>query len=720
MELDFSENWRLVRPRLDDRGEGLDSDAPEAFAASELAAILGKMGCRISPVDEADASEGLIVLDAGHSPVGAQVLPASGGRRRAPFFAWRAAPNRVEIYGEDGGALLRGAYSFLDALGVRWVEPGEEGERLPRGPVLDLAESSRRADSSSVSATLILGHGAFLERWEEYFLWAARVGYSSIFIHTSPDALALGAAPESLYETLRSSVAAAARRLGLVLELGGHGLSALVPRALFRTEPELFRMSEGGERASDRNFCPSSGRALSLASEAFAARSAAHPEVSVFHVWPDDLPGGGWCSCPACASLSPAAQSLEAARALAAALARARPDAALSFLAYHDTEGIGEVLEGRLESEPTLPPNLELLWAPRLRSWGSALNDGANALNAASLADFRRTAKAWRASGGGRVAIFEYWEDAVLFKTAVPPLPTVIEGDLAAYGMGAGDGEARAEAADAIGLLCTGGRLPLAPRPNAYLLPRLAASARPRSDEGPRAQALLAEWASAAYGPSAAPMLEYWRELESAWAIDLDIGEGDCAVHMPDSASRYASDPPVDWGDPWIAGAERLAYRRGRCEELFDHLRRAESMLSEAREPISEGAAGRAVAREAAEYAISGSLLELDCARLAVYHELAAGDPRAAADIANLALSASSAVRKAFSRLPDRRARREMGLLILVFYDLRLRAIRRANARSGLRRLSDLWYTQALTLLASRPLSRAYEARGIASSTRRH
>jgi hypothetical protein len=215
-------------------------------------------------------------------------------------------------------------------------------------------------------------------------------------------------------------------------------------------------------------------------------------------------------------------------------------------------------------------------------------------------------------------------------------------------------------------------------------------------------------------------MLEYWRELESAWAIDLDIGEGDCAVHMPDSASRYASDPPVDWGDPWIAGAERLAYRRGRCEELFDHLRRAESMLFEAREPISEGAAGRAVAREAAEYAISGSLLELDCARLAVYHELAAGDPRAAADIANLALSASSAVRKAFSRLPDRRARREMGLLILVFYDLRLRAIRRANARSGLRRLSDLWYTQALTLLASRPLSRAYEARGIASSTRRH
>ena len=187
MELDFSEEWRLVRPRHDDHGEDPGSDGPEAFAASELATILGRMGCRITPVDEADAAERLIVLNAGHSTIGTQNGAAAGGRRRSPFFSWRAAESLVEIYGEDGGALLRGAYSFLDALGVRWVEPGEEGERLPRGPVLDLAESSRRADSSSVPTTLILGHGAFLERWEEYFLWAARVGYSSIFIHTTPE-----------------------------------------------------------------------------------------------------------------------------------------------------------------------------------------------------------------------------------------------------------------------------------------------------------------------------------------------------------------------------------------------------------------------------------------------------------------------------------------------------------------------------------------------------
>jgi len=718
MVLDFSEEWRIVRA-----GEAGDPDGPVAFAATELASIIARMGCRAPVLGEGGASERTFVLNSENG----RLAPSPGGRRRAPGFSWRAAPGRVEIRGEDGGGLLRGVYDFLEALGARWVAPGARGERLPRGPVFRLTapftESyngpSLPGDAKIPATTLILGHGAYLERWEDYLLWAARAGYASVFVHTTPDALAIGAAPRSLYEALRVSIGATARRLGLGLELGGHGLSALLPRSLFKAEPELFRES-GGKRVSDRNFCPSSGRALALASEAFAAGAAGHPEISVFHLWPDDLPEGGWCSCAACASLSPAAQSLKAARALAAALAGPRPDAALSYLAYHDTENVASVLGTSPEGGTALPPNLELLWAPRLRSWGSPLNDDRNELNAASLSSFRRVTRAWRASGGGRVAVFEYWEDAFLFKSAVPPLAAVIEGDLAAYGGGAPE-----DAADAIGILCAGGRLPLAPRPNVYLMPRLAASARNPSRSG--VQDLLSDWTEATHGPTAAPMLEYWRELGSAWSIDLDLLAGDCAVHRPESMSRCASDPPADWGDPWMAGPERLARKRGRCEELFDHLRLAEAKLSEAISMIpgafaeeTQAEAKGAVGGEASEYAISGSVLELDCARLSSYHELAAGESRAAADIANLALSASGAVRKALSRLPDPRARREMSLIIEIFYDLKLRAIRRANARSGLRRLVDLWYTTARSLLAALPVMRAYEAKGIASPTRRH
>ena len=697
MELDFSQEWHIIGPsRI---GEG----GPGAFAARELASIIGRMGCP-SPLRGSEDSDGrLIILDAGQG---------SASLGMAPRYSWRASSERVEIFGWDEASLLHAVYDFLEALGARWVEPGDRGERLPQGPLLSLEKTSASSQEGALPATLILGHGILLEDWEERLVWAARAGYVSVFIHTTPDALALGSAPESLCEALRPALAPLLSSLGLALELGGHSLSSLLPRSLFKSEPKLFRENKG-ERTPDRNFCPSSTRALEIVSKAFALRAASHPEVSVFHAWPDDLPGGGWCSCPSCAPLSPAAQSLLAARSLAASLALVRPDARLAFLAYHDTQDTVAVLEGGLR----LPSNLELLWAPRLRSWGSPLGDGKNALNAASLAAFRRSAKAWRAGGGGRISVFEYWEDAVLFKGAVPPLSAVMEGDLAAYRC-AWDGCPQ-EAADAAGILCTGGRPALGPRPNVYLLPRLASGTL--SLQSPLAPPALADWSRAAYGKSAPDMLEYWKELEAAWALDLDLEEGETAIHMPDSPSRYAIDPPADWGDPWKAGVERLLAKRGRCEELFDHLRRAETLLPDALAASESGSREeRAIKGEAAEYAISGAVLELNCARLAAYHELAGGDPRAAADIANIALSASKALRKALSGLGDPRARREIGLLVLLFYDLRLRAIRRANARSALRRLVDLWFTTARTALLALRVARVYEGQGLAPSADKH
>jgi hypothetical protein len=696
MELDFSQKWQILGPRLPDS----EAEGPAAFALRELAAMLGRMGCLAEPFLGEGSGPRLIMLDSGH-----RSSPSPGGRRLPYRFSWRTASDRVEIFGDDPPSLLRAVYDFLEALGARWVEPGEGGERLPAGPLLTLEASSRSSADTSLPSTLILGHGVFLEDWKNRLLWAARSGYSSVFIHTTPDALALGAAPESLYESHRAGIAALAASLGLGLELGGHSLSSLLPRSLFKTEPGLFREKEGTRRP-DQNLCPSSERALDLVSAAFAARAAAHPEIAVFHAWPADLPGGGWCSCPDCASLSPAAQSLKVAARLAAALAAARPEAALSFLAYHDTEDSIAAIEASSgpDGAPALPANLELLWAPRLRSWGSALGDPGNSLNASSLAAFRATAAAWHGAGGGRVAVFEYWEDAMLFKAAVPPLSSVIAGDLEAY----------RPVADAIGILCTGGRLPLGPRPNVYLLPRLAA--RPAGD--PAAADLVADWARAAYGALAPRMIEYWAELEAAWAIDLDIQEGDTEVHFPASFSRSALDPPADWGDPWKAGLERLGVKRGRCDELFDHLRRAEALLAdvaaslaevsgEGQPPSREALAARG---EAAEYAIAGALLELDCARLSAYHELAGGDPASAADIANIALSASRALRNTLAALPDRRSRHEIAFLITLFFDLRLRFIRRANARSALRRLLDLWFVGARTALAAARVARSYEA----------
>jgi hypothetical protein len=208
-------------------------------------------------------------------------------------------------------------------------------------------------------------------------------------------------------------------------------------------------------------------------------------------------------------------------------------------------------------------------------------------------------------------------------------------------------------------------------------------------------------------------MIDYWRELEEAWSIGLDVEEGETGLRDSGAGLDAALAPPADWGDPWRTGLERLAARRGRCEELFDRLRAAERALEAARAAAAgEGPAEGAVLAEAEEYAVSGSVLELECARLSAYHELAAGDARAAADVANLALSVSASVKAALDRAADRRSRREARLVITAFYDLPLAAIRRANARSGLRRILDLRLRAARAALCAARVRRAFEERG--------
>ncbi len=669
MELDFSLPW-LIAPASSSPGAGLPfpdparAEAPEDFAAAELAAVLGRIRGEAPRAGAGSETERIIFL---HTREARPRVAGAGASASIapPSFSWRAADGRVEIFGEDGPGLVRGVYDFLDALGARWVAPGPEGERLPTGPRVTLAATGRRSPAGEAAATLILGHGSILSRWEEYLAWAARAGYSRVFVHTTRGALALGAAPQALYERQRGGIARAARRLGLALELGGHILPSFLPRALFREEPELFRERDG-RRSPDFNLCASNPRALELAAAAFASFAAAHPEIEVFHAWPDDLPGGGWCSCPACAAKPPAMQYLDVARVLAAALAEIRPGTLLSFLAYGDSAAIAGIEPGGL------PANLELLWAPRSRCRAHSLDEADCALNAASLSAYRAASTSWRSSGGGPTAVFEYWEDAILFKAAVPPLSRAMAGDVAAYG-----------AADSVGILLAGGRLPFAPRPNPWLLPRLL--------RGESAGAALAQWIGAAYGPAAEPMSRYWAALEAAWGLDLDLEPGEAEWTMPAGRGLDLDEPPTDWGDPRLASPERLDARCANSEILFDLLRDAEGALAEASAIAAEEGGqstpwATALRGESREYAAAGNLLELDCARLSVYREFAAGQWKAAADIAFLALGPWAALSKALGSAPDRRERREARFLIYVAYVLRLQVIRRRAMRFVLSR----------------------------------
>jgi hypothetical protein len=143
--------------------------------------------------------------------------------------------------------------------------------------------------------------------------------------------------------------------------------------------------------------------------------------MRVVHIWGADLWHGGWCHCTSCASLSVQDQSLRVCNAVARGLADAGVARPVCYLAYHDT----------LDADLTVRPdeNVVVEFAPRERCYGHAINDPACATNRRYAAALER----YVALFDGRVRLFEYYGDAILFFGCTVPLTEVIAADMHYY-----------------------------------------------------------------------------------------------------------------------------------------------------------------------------------------------------------------------------------------------------------------------------------------------
>jgi hypothetical protein len=78
-----------------------------------------------------------------------------------------------------------------------------------------------------------------------------------------------------------------------------HALSWLLPRDMFDTQPEWFRMDKNGERVNDYHFCHSNKDALGYISErAKKLGEIFNPTTKRHHLWLDDTDCD--CHCPKC------------------------------------------------------------------------------------------------------------------------------------------------------------------------------------------------------------------------------------------------------------------------------------------------------------------------------------------------------------------------------------------------------------------------------------
>ncbi len=447
-------------------------------------------------------------------------------------FRWEVSGDVVTIEGDGPRGALFGAYDFLESLGVMWPVPGREV--LPA--TVTLTDSSRASAPALAGRCLIIGSIAFLPRLEEWVSWCARNKLNTVFFHTSPPGSgAIGAIPHEDWLGVRAQAVALLKERGLVFELGGHGLTHLLPRDRFADTPEAFRMVKG-ERRADTNFCSSSPIAIVAMREGSRALFEENPDVDLFHVWPDDA--GSWCQCPECESVSPSEQSMRAVIAVAETLADVNPKAQLAAISYLETEDPAE-------SPP--PPNVFMLWAPRKRCYGHDLSETDCPINEPRYrGGFAELSRAFVERGAAPTRVFEYWLDAILFKSCFPVFARV-GADIAAY---------RDAGVHTVQSLMVGPREILGDWPAAWLYSRLLWN--PEAD----APALLEEFSRVALGDAAAA--HQFLALDRAMDLALQLEPMDDPDAWPRTKQIMKGGGFPDMEDPFavmVGGLRRIVDR---------------------------------------------------------------------------------------------------------------------------------------------------------------
>jgi len=169
---------------------------------------------------------------------------------------------------------------------------------------------------------------------------AKRLGYDTLALHPRGGKRA----PETLKEMLGwlktpeyRSLIDYAKKIGLEIEYEFHAMGYLLPRELFPSHPEYFRMNDDGERSPDSNFCISNADAMNIVKEnAKKLASSLYGSTHNFYFWADDI-RGATCKCEKCRKLSPSDNNLIIMNEMLASVKEEIPDAKMAYLAYQDT-----------------------------------------------------------------------------------------------------------------------------------------------------------------------------------------------------------------------------------------------------------------------------------------------------------------------------------------------------------------------------------------------
>ncbi len=516
----------------------IEADSPPAvsFAASELSRYLAILTGGRFPVCEGEAAEGAVIrLGTAPHPPGLP-LPGvaddatqagEGGERQTGWkpvlqttngttlargsYAWRVHEGGVEVVGERPGAVLHAVYALLETIGCRWLHPRDGGEIVPRIPRIELALGEHAAQPELAHRELTNLHSIDRE-YPLHIDWMAKNRLNRFMAFLNVEG-----SQEAFAEFIEPELAAR----DMDATLGHHSFRFLLPpEQHFADHPEWYALIDG-ERSPDGQLCTSNPEVAERAAERICELFDAHPTVEMFGLWPND--GFRWCECDECAKLEPQMPSRlrsDAPRrtdtyrlfvnAVAERVARAHPDRRIGALAYVNYADAPEAVRPA--------DNVAVCFAPFLRCLKHPLRPDVECerLNAAYAREFER----WRGMVAGDLYLFSYLSQ--IHTLSLPyPIHTMLPANWQ-WLIDAG---------------CDGFVMEFVPEEWGAFGANLELIARLAWEPDTDAQAWLGERDELIYGPAAAVMGDYRREL-----AEVMIAGGGCTGHYDVTWTRGADE----------------------------------------------------------------------------------------------------------------------------------------------------------------------------------
>lgn len=469
------------------------------FAAQELASYLKQITGKVVPVNNLPEGHHIYLGEippSVNSGIGAKAREDLQKLQEDGFIIRSAGPDMI-ILGKGSRGDLYGCYAFLERLGVRWYFPGKRYEVVPHRR-LDWTTPVDISESPGIPKRILFYWPNNYSSVQDWIDFSAKMRLNRIAFHYTWPAI-------DWYINLRSVLLPELRRRGMEIEAGGHLLSAFMPRTLFTRHPDWFRMNKKGQRVNDYNLNPFNQDALNYLAEGAMKYLPQMPEARLFHLWADDIEGGGWSHEPGKGDYTPSDQSLMVSNYLIQRLRQKLPTADLAFLAYHDTVYPPKVVKP--------DPGIIYFYAPRERCYAHALNDSRCPLNQIYS---KALEQGLRSFGASNSEVFEYYVDEILFENmANPPLPEVLSADAQYY---------QRLGIPAVGALMTNTSSFTTPMVNMFLYPQAL------WDPHRNLKASLDEYAKLYFGD---PMMSrYFDQLDRGLADTLKI----CEYQHPGSA----------------------------------------------------------------------------------------------------------------------------------------------------------------------------------------